>query len=159
MAKLTRWLSGIAAVALALITVLTVVDIVVGNVFGRPITGVYEVVGTALVFVVFLGIPETFRAEQNITVDVLDHFVPPGVTAALRMVGAALSLALLALMQWAMIAPAADAIRFGDIKSDSGIPVWVQLVPALLGTAIAIVCAGLALARVVRQSRAGAKSP
>lgn len=150
LAKLNWYLNLISGLALALIIVVTVIDVLSANLRGRPITGVYEVVEAALVYMVFLGIPETFRNEHNITVDVCDHFLSQATVALLRSFGAVISVAYLGLVEWSMIRPALDAWRFGDYKADSGIPFWFVWLPILIGTAIAIVASALVMVRVLR---------
>jgi TRAP-type C4-dicarboxylate transport system permease small subunit len=147
--RLNKYLSIISCIALAVIILLTVIDVLSANLRGRPITGVYEVVETALVYLVFLGMPETFRSEQNITVDVADHFMTPGKVAILRCFGAVISLCYMALLEWSMIRPALDSIRFGDFKSESGIPYWFIWAPILAGTAMAIVASAIVMTRVL----------
>jgi TRAP-type transport system small permease protein len=149
LARINRVLFVIAALALALIIIVTCIDVASSDLRGRPITGVYDLVETALVYLVFLGMPETFRREQNITVDVADHFLNPIVIAALRCFGAVISVAYLALLEWSMIAPTLDAIRFGDFKSESGIPFWALWLPILLGTGMAIVASVVVMTRVL----------
>jgi TRAP-type C4-dicarboxylate transport system permease small subunit len=149
LAALNRVLLLVSGLALAVIILLTVVDVLSANLRGRPITGVYEVVETGLVYLVFLGIPETFRTEQNITVDISDHFLSPATAALLRSFGAVISLAFLALMEWSMIRPALDALRFGDFKADSGIPFWFIWAPIMFGTLIAIFASAIVMMRVL----------
>lgn len=140
-----RTLSAAAAAALAAMSLVTVVDIAMANAAGRPITGVYELVEICLACVVFLGLAETFGSHTNITVDVIDHFVPGRVLTALRVGGAALSVLFLCLLLWAMFGPAGDALRFGDRKADTGIPVFALWIPIVAGTVVSIIAGAFAL--------------
>jgi TRAP-type C4-dicarboxylate transport system permease small subunit len=142
---LNRWLMIASGVGLTVIILLTVIDVLSANLRGRPITGVYDVVGTALVYVVFLGIPEVFRTQQNITVDVIDHFISRQAVLALGKIAQVATLAFLLVLEYAMIQPARDAIRFDDHKPDSGIPFWVLWLPILFGICMATVVTILAL--------------
>jgi TRAP-type C4-dicarboxylate transport system permease small subunit len=154
--KFNRVLYLVSGAALGIIILVTVIDVLSSNLRGRPITGVYEVVETAMVYLVFFGIPETFRNEQNITVDIADHFLSPSVVAVLRSFGAVISVAYLALLEWSMVRPALDALRFGDYKSESAIPFWFIWAPILLGTAAAIVASAVVMVRVLSErGRAG----
>jgi len=155
LAKLNRLLLAVSATALIIIIVVTLADVLSAWLRGRPITGVYEVVETALVYLVFLGIPETFRNDQNITVNVADHFLAPPAIALLRSFGAIIAVCYMALLEWSMISPALDALKFGDFKSESGIPFWFIWAPILLGTAFAIIGSAFVMMRAVR-SRASA---
>lgn len=150
LARINFWLTIVAALALAVIVLITTVDVLSANFRGRPLTGIYELVEAALIYIVFLGIPETFRAERNITVDVIDHFVSTQSIAYLRGIAAVVEVAFLGLMGWSMLGPALDALRFGDMKSDTGLPLWVMWAPALLGTLLAIIAAASVMIRVLR---------
>ncbi|HVG50181.1 MAG TPA: TRAP transporter small permease [Xanthobacteraceae bacterium] len=151
LAKLNRYLHVISGISLAFIILVTVADVLSANLRGRPMTGVYEAVEAAMVYMVFLGIPETFRNEQNITVDICDHFLSQTAVAVLRCFGAVVSVAYLGLLEWSMIRPALDAWKFGDYKADSGIPFWIIWIPILLGTAMAIVASVVVMRRVLAQ--------
>ncbi|HTY66474.1 MAG TPA: TRAP transporter small permease [Alphaproteobacteria bacterium] len=139
LAAICRAALGVAALALAGIALVTVADIVMGNVFRRPIIGAYEMVETGMAFVVFLGVPEIFRTARNITVDLVDHFLGDRAIGAFRFVGALASVVFAAIMAYAMLGPASDAARYGDVKADTGIPVVVLWAPVLIGMALAIV--------------------
>jgi TRAP-type C4-dicarboxylate transport system permease small subunit len=154
-ATLVLWLSRIAALALAVITLITVLDVLMANLRGRPMTGVYEVVETSLSILIFLGLPAVFLAEQHITIDVMDHFVSKRTTAWFRSLGALFSLGFFSLMVYAMWRPAMDAIRFGDIKAEAGIPFWVLWGPILLGTGLSIVAAVIVMLKAHSAGRAG----
>lgn len=158
LARINFWLTNVAALALTLIVLITTVDVLSANFRGRPLTGIYELVEAGLIYIVFLGIPETFRAERNITVDVIDHFVGAQSIAYLRGIAAVVEVAFLGLMGWSMLGPALDALRFGDIKSDTGLPLWVMWAPALLGTLLAIVAAASVMIRVLNAGSGSAHS-
>ena len=80
----TRWLSAIAAIGILSMMLITIADILMHNFLRRPIRGTFDLVELFLVFVVFLGIPEVFRREGNVTVDVIDHFITASTKRMLR---------------------------------------------------------------------------
>ncbi len=137
--RFVRWLSALSAVALACMVLLTVADVLRSNFLHRPILGTFDLVQTLLVFIVFLGIPQIFFVEGNITVDVVDHLTGPRVIAGLRMLGGILSLAYLGLLWGHMFAPALDTLKFGDVTSDLSMPVFVMWLPVLFGLPIAMI--------------------
>ena len=153
MERIDRWCVALSSVALAVIVLLTTLDVCLSNFTGRPITGVFDVVETSLVFLVFLGLPSIFRKEANITVDVIDHFVPAATSSLLRTVGSALSVLFLGVVALAMVRPATDAIRFGDVKGDSGIPLGLLWAAVLTGTSLSMVWSAIAMARTARRTR------
>jgi TRAP-type C4-dicarboxylate transport system permease small subunit len=136
---LTGWLSAVAAFGIFAMMLITIADVLTHNLFHRPIRGTFELVELLLVIVVFLGIPEVFRSEGNITVDVIDHFV--GSSTRLLLCGVALTVTLgfLLLLGFAMIAPAMDTISFPEHKQETGLPTSLFWFPILFGTAIATI--------------------
>lgn len=152
-------LAVLAGCSLALIILVTVVDVLSVNVRGRPITGVYDAVETLLAYLVFLGWAETFRSEQNITVDAVDHFVSAKAVIMLRAAAAILSVVFMILLLWSMIRPALDAVRFRDFKGDSGIPFSVIWAGILFGTMISIAsAAGLTIHILRRFGKSGVQA-
>src|SRR6185437_2886225 len=129
-----RWLGYASAACLIAMMMITVADVTLRAAFNRPITGTYDLVQFFLVGVVFLNLPAVFLAEENIFVDLVDHFVAAPVVAALRLGGGGLGLAFLALVAWQVIGPAIDSVNFGETASD---------LPVSLGWYWALIILGL----------------
>ncbi len=139
--RVTQSLSDVAAVAIAGIILVTIADVLMKNLFNRPIRGAFELVEFLLVCVVFFGFAEVFRSDANICVDVVDHAVGPRGRAALQAFGAAASFGFLLLLMWAMIAPAWDTVTYPQWTQEIGIPLYAYWIPILAGIALAIVAA------------------
>ena len=137
--RLTQWLSDLAAVAIAGMIFLTIADIVMKNLFNRPIKGTFELVELFLVFVVFFGFAEVFRSDSNICVDLADQMLSAKRTAVLKIIGGFSSLVFLLLMGWAMLGPAMDTVTYPQWTQETGIPLYAYWAPILAGTALAIV--------------------
>lgn len=135
----TRSLSDFAALAILAMILVTIADVIMKNVFRRPIAGVFEVMELMLVVAVFFGLPDVFRSGANICVDVADHLVGPRARDGLHLFGAGASLGFLLLLGWAMIAPAWDTIVYPQNTQEAGIPIFLYWVPILAGTAMTIV--------------------
>ena len=151
--RLARLLAAAAAVCLCAMMLVTVADVVLRSLFRYPIFGTFDLVELFLVALIFLGLPETFRREEHVAVDVVDHLAPPRVVALLRVLGALLAVALLALILWHGVAPARDTYVFGDRTLDLGLPRYLHWLPILLGTGAAILAGLMILARSVRAAR------
>lgn len=143
----------VSAAALVVIVAVTLADVVMGAVTGRPLGGIYEIVETALAFCVFLSIPEVFRTESHIRVDLIEQAVPRAVMRPIDVAARALTVVFAMLLVGAMLAPARDSWRFGDVKYESGIPVWFIWSPILFGAAVAAICA----LAVFRRPQAGVR--
>ena len=137
--RFVRWLTALAALALAAMVVLTVVDVLRSNFLHRPIIGAFDIVQSLLLVIVFLGIPQIFFVEGNITVDVIDHLAGKRVVAFLRMIGGVLSFLYLGLLWLHMFQPALDTLTFGDVTADLRMPVFFMWIPVLFGLPVALI--------------------
>jgi len=127
-----------------------VADVVLRALFRAPIRGQFELVELALAYTIFLALPAVFLRDAHLVVDVADHFVPAWTRRLLDLLGAAASLAALAIMLWQMAPQALYMMRFGDMTFDLQIPKMWYAAPALAG----IVCSALAaLVLMVRDAR------
>jgi TRAP-type C4-dicarboxylate transport system permease small subunit len=86
--RLARLLAGAAAVFLCAMMMVTVADVVLRSLVKYPIFGTFDLVELFLVTLIFLGLPETFRREEHVVVDLVDHLAPQRVVALLRVLGA-----------------------------------------------------------------------
>ena len=150
---LARLLGGAASLFLGAMMMVTVADVVLRSLFSYPIFGTFDLVELFLVTLIFLGLPETFRREEHVVVDVVDHVAPGRVVALLRVLGALMAVALLLLMLWHSLPPARDTYVFGDRTLDLGLPRYLHWIPILLGTAAAILAALMVLAGSIRAAR------
>jgi TRAP-type C4-dicarboxylate transport system permease small subunit len=150
---MARLLAGAAAVSLCAMMMVTVADVVLRSLFKYPIFGTFDLVELFLVTLIFLGLPETFRREDHVVVDLVDHMAPARVVTLLRVLAALLAVGLLTLMLWHSVAPARDTYVFGDRTLDLGIPRYLHWIPILFGTAAAVLIGLMVLARSVRAVR------
>jgi TRAP-type C4-dicarboxylate transport system permease small subunit len=137
--QLTRRLSDVAALALVAMMLLTIADIVMKNLFHRPFSGTFELVEFLMVIAVFFGMPEVFRLQSNICVDLIDYLVKVSAQAVIRVFGALASLLFLLILAWAMLGPAWDTVAYRQNTQEIGIPLFAYWLPILLGTALMIV--------------------
>ena len=112
---------------------LTVADIVLRAAFRRPIQGTFELIELGLACTVFLALPAVFLRGENLVVDAVDYFAPPATARALDLVGACVSLAVLAVMVFQMVPLARDMHELGDVSALLAIPKIVYWIPVLIG--------------------------
>lgn len=134
--RASRLLLYAGTVALAIMMLATTADVVLRATINRPIRGVVDAVEITMLLVVFLGLPDAFLRGEQVTVDVIDHLVPPCVLAVLKVAGAVLSTVFLALLAVNLVQPLIDAYRFGDRKADLPVPLYplIALVLVCLAT-------------------------
>lgn len=147
LAATNKWLLVIAGVALVVIVSATLIDVAAKQITGRPIRGTYDVVGMALVFVIFLGLPEIFRTGANIAVDLIDEMISGTWSRFLTVFAAASNAVYLAIIGVASLPVAWDAFRFDTYMLDTGIPIWVIWIPIVYGILMSLICAIGQLAR------------
>ena len=138
-AAAARLSSGLAAVAVAAMVVLTVADVLLRAVVNRPIRGTYELIELFLTCSVFLALPAAFLRDEHIVVDVVDGVAPARVPL-LRRIAEIVAVAALGVMAWQSWLVAADAIAFGDVTADLALPrlyYWIPVLAGLVGSAIA----------------------
>lgn len=148
--RITRLLTHLAGVSLTIMMLVTVADVFLRNVADRPILGSVEIVQGALVYMVFFGIPETFRRGGHIVVDVADHLFDVRVIAWLDAFARILTLVFLAVMLWTMWGRARDAYTFGDVTSDLGIPLVGFWIPLIFGGLCSLLAVFFLAARDVK---------
>ncbi|KGB83378.1 hypothetical protein JT55_02270 [Rhodovulum sp. NI22] len=139
--KINRVMQIGAALAMFAIIGVTLYDVILGALTGRPVSGVYDIVETCLAFVIYLSVPEIFRTEGNIRIDLIDFALPTPVLRVVILFGRVLTLAFALLIAIAIVAPFRDAIEFGDAKFETGIPVWFIWLPILAGSFLAVLAA------------------
>ena len=144
--KLPSLVCGLlAAACLVAMMLLTVADVVLRGAFNAPIRGVYELVELLLAYTFFVALPAVFLRDENIAVNVVDDLAPRFVPA-LKRVGAALAVVVLAVMAWQGLIAARDTIAFNDVTADLSLPRslhWIALLLGVIGAAIAALAMGL----------------
>lgn len=148
--RASRLLTSVGGIALFVMTSWTIVDIVTRYALAKPLSGSIDLVESTLVLVVFLALPECFRMNEQITVDVLDHFVRERMVAYLKLFAAVATLVFVVLLGYTGVQPFLDALRFGDRKPELPIPIFALLgaIELALGVSV-IVLSG----NVIRQLR------
>ena len=142
--RATSVLASIAAVAVAAMGILTIADVLSNNLLRAPIRGVFDLVEFTLVVTVFFGLPDVFRREAHIVVDVVDHLVPRW-RDPLRRFARYVTFGFLALLLVAMWTPFTDTIRYPEHKQETGLPTWsfwIVILAGCLASIFAIVSRG-----------------
>jgi TRAP-type C4-dicarboxylate transport system permease small subunit len=114
-------------------TLVTVADVVLRATVSIPIRGTAELVEFGLACAIFFGLPAVFLRDEHLVVDVIDHFASTRLVRLLDLLGALISLGVLAVMGWQMLPVARSMYEFGDVTSNLSIPKIYYWVPVLLG--------------------------
>jgi TRAP-type C4-dicarboxylate transport system permease small subunit len=129
------------------------VDISTRKTLGFSILGTIDLTQLAQVTCVFLVLPLVFLRESHIAVDFVTERFPPRVQAAVHVVAALLSVALLAAILWYSWQQAAIQVRQGDRSVTLGIPMALYWAPLLLGTALSILASIFVFLKVILNFR------
>lgn len=138
--KIVRILRFVSMLALATMMGVTIVDVCMRMLLNELVLGSVEIVQLMLVASVFLALPETFRRDEQITVDVIDQLAGAGTVKRLRVFAAFLTLLVMFVMAWRTVPPALDTLEIGDRTSDLQISLFWYWLPLVIG----VVCAAIA---------------
>lgn len=153
--RLCRTMTWIGAGALIIMMLGTVADVVLRAAANMPLRGTVDLVEAMLVLVVFLGLPESFLRQEQITVDIFDHVVSPQALRALRVTAALASLGFLVLLAVYVVRPMLDALEFGDRKPDLPIPIFPLMAVIEISIVVSLVAMVLVTVReFTREARA-----
>lgn len=140
----------VAAGALVIMMMVTVLDVFMRYLFNRPIRASLDSVEVMLLVFVFNGMPAAFFGRRHIVIDLLDGVFGPRLTGVLIRIADVLSVFCLGLLIWAMVLPATQAYQYGDTKMELPIPIYVLWIVALASIIGTIFCALAALAATPR---------
>jgi TRAP-type C4-dicarboxylate transport system permease small subunit len=144
----------LAAIALMIMMVGTVLDVFFRYVFNKPLRISYDLVESMLVIYVFHGISSVFLARRNIVIDVIDQLVSPKILRVFAAIADIVSVMCLLLLLWGMWEPAMQAYQYGDRKLELGLPLYVLWGLALTGLLGTLACAIAAFTHItLRQLR------
>ena len=122
----------IAAAALVILMMVTVVDVFMRYLFNRPIRASLDTVEVMLLVFVFNGMAAAFFGRRHIVIDLLDGVLGARITGVLIRIADVLSVLCLGLLVWAMRLPATQAYQYGDAKMELPIPIYVLWIVALV---------------------------
>ena len=151
--KLASVCTVLGAIALAVMMVFTTYDVIARAAFAMPLHGVVDITEIMVLGVAMLGLPEICLRDEQIRVDILDDIVPAKLLTRLKLLGSSATVVFLALLLVNVARPMFDAYRFGDIKADTGFPVYLLF--ALIFFSL-LAAALMTLAGLVRLMRAHA---
>jgi TRAP-type C4-dicarboxylate transport system permease small subunit len=123
--KLARICTVLGALALVVMMVFTTYDVIARAAFAMPLHGVVDITEIMVLGVAMLGLPEICLRDEQIRVDILDNLVSARLLTGLKLLGSSATVVFLALLLVNVARPMLDAYRFGDIKADTGIPVYL----------------------------------
>jgi len=126
--KLAQALAFIAGIALALMMLQTVLDVLMNNVFGRPIEGSIEIVSLYyMVLVVFLPLALVELRHEHISADLFVRLLPDRAQRIIYALSALTCVAFFAMLSWQTGQDALQSLRINEVVMGS---IYVLVWPA-----------------------------
>jgi TRAP-type C4-dicarboxylate transport system permease small subunit len=153
---LERIASGIAAVALAVVMLVGVIDIVAGEVLGVFLAFKVDMSGTLTAAAIFLAWPLVQSRNEHINVDLFSAFFPRWSVIPREIIAKLAGLVVFCLITrgaW-MLALSSIAIREKSAAT-LGYPIWPAKLACAIGASLVLLVIVLQLIRLIRDLVAG----
>lgn len=136
----------LAAVALLLLILVTVVDVCGRYLLNTPLPGAFETVRALMALVTFSALPLVCARNEHLRAGILDHLVSHRVNRLREPAVQLISVAVLVAICWRLAQEAVNKQRTGELLSAINLPLWVPIgFMALMSVAAVIVTSTLAL--------------
>lgn len=123
LSRVSAWMNSIGGIILVLMMLLTSADVVL-RLFGRPITGTYELIALAGAMVVAFAIPQTTRVKGNIGIDFFVEGRSKGVQDIMFVFTKILGIILFILISWYLFEKANVLHKDGYVTSTLKFPFY-----------------------------------
>ncbi len=97
---LNRWISGVGAVFLIPLMLITAADVICRNLFSRPIAGVVELSGYLLAVFILLGLAFTQQVKAHVGVSLVTSRLPHRAQLFLNIITTLISLFIFSILAW-----------------------------------------------------------
>lgn len=152
--SLRHWAQRLANAAQALLLVgvlVTIADIAVRPIGGIYVPGIVDLMQLMVMWSAPLAIPAAFLADEHVAVDLFTRAMPAPVQRFLRMMGALMGVAVLALLAWFGAEQGWREHTSGDRTQTLGLPLGIYWLPLLAGMGLsALACLALAAQAAVQ---------
>jgi len=119
--SLNHWLDRLLGTASALLLLalmgLTCVDVVGRYVLGAPVPGSLELTELLLAALIFTALPLVSASGEHVTVDLLDHWLPPAVQRLQQRIASALGALACGVLAWQLGVKARVLAEAGETSS------------------------------------------
>jgi tripartite ATP-independent transporter DctM subunit len=100
---LTRFVNGIGVFSLAMMMLVTTVDVISRFIFNLPVLGSIEITGFLLVATILLGIPYAAAKKQHVTIDILTYKLSDRKRLVLHSITTLVAISLFSVVVWRSI--------------------------------------------------------
>lgn len=113
---------------------------VIGNQFGMPFPGDFEMTEIGVAIAAFAFLPYCQLTGANVTADIFTSNASPRTVAVLSLVASLVALAFSLLVVWRMYAGMLDQKEYGYETAVLQFPNWIGWLPVLVSLALLAVC-------------------
>jgi len=129
----------LAAFALSLLILVTVIDVAGRYLLNTPLPGAFESVRALMALVTFSALPLVCARNEHLRAGILDHLVSPRMNRLREPAVQLLSVAVLVVICWRLAQEAANKQRTGETLSAINLPLWVPIGFMALMSVVAVV--------------------
>lgn len=154
---LERIASGIAALALAVVMLVGVIDIVAGEVLGVFLAFKVDMSGTLTAAAIFLAWPLVQSRNEHINVDLFSGFFPRWSVVPREIIAKLAGLVFFALIARGTWKVALDSFAIREKSAATlGYPIWPAKLACAIGASLVLLVIALQLFRLIRDAAASA---
>lgn len=132
-ARITKWLTILAACCIAVMMVIICIDIIGTKFFGKSIPGALDISEELMVFLTLLPLAYLAAEKSHINITLLESRLPPGIRLILEIFQYAIATAITGVITWRVFIAFQKSYEVMELKSGLDMPIW----PANLVTVIA----------------------
>lgn len=111
---LERALGFLCAIPVAIIVVVTFIDVFARYLFSAPVKGSMEIIEYSMALVIFIALPLVTRSRQHVSVSLIDGWVKGGVRRLKMVLCDGLSMGALLLLSWRLWVQATEDLDAGN---------------------------------------------
>ena len=126
--RLRKALEYLAALALCVLILVTIVDVFGRYVLNSPLPGAFEYVRALMAIITFAALPLVSGRNEHLRAGILDHMISPRVNALREPFVQLLSGVVLAGIAWRLWAESRAKWISKDILSSIDLPLWIPIV-------------------------------
>jgi len=135
----------LAALALLILILVTVVDVGGRYLFNTPLPGAFEAVRALMALVTFSALPLVCARNEHLRAGILDHMVSSRMNRLREPAVQLISVSVLVVICWRLVQEATNKQRSGELLSAISLPLWVPIsFMALMSVAAVVVTSTLA---------------
>ena len=113
---------------------------VIGNQFGYPFPGDFEMTEIGVAIAAFAFLPYCQLTRVNVTADIFTSRASPRTISVLSLIASVVALGFSSLLSWRMYAGMLDQRNYGYETAVLQFPNWIGWIPVLISLALLAIC-------------------